>query len=149
MEISQLKCKLYGITLVTATSRSGWLILPRSANGSGCPFVVMITVDCDVKIYLWCHTATYFRECCLNFQELVSKPHTVFRCVRKIAESSYYLCRLSVRPSVYPHGTTLLSLDGFSWNLTFVFFNTLKTGLLNCLDARSRGLTFRHRASCI
>ena len=27
--------------------------------------------------------------------------------------------------------------------------NTLKTGLLNCLNARSRGLTFRHRASCI
>ena len=27
--------------------------------------------------------------------------------------------------------------------------NTLKTGLLNCLNARSRGLTFRHRASSI
>ena len=26
---------------------------------------------------------------------------------------------------------------------------TLRTGLLNCLNARSRGLTFRHRASCI
>jgi len=30
-----------------------------------------------------------------------------------------------------------------------VLFNTLRTGLLNCLNARSRGLTFRHRASCI
>ena len=29
------------------------------------------------------------------------------------------------------------------------FINTLRTGLLNCLNARSRGLTFRHRASCI
>ena len=28
-------------------------------------------------------------------------------------------------------------------------FNTWRTGLLNCLNARSRGLTFRHRASCI
>ena len=28
-------------------------------------------------------------------------------------------------------------------------FNTLRTGLLNCLNARSWGLTFRHRASCI
>ena len=28
-------------------------------------------------------------------------------------------------------------------------FNTLRTGLLNCLNARSRDLTFRHRASCI
>jgi len=27
--------------------------------------------------------------------------------------------------------------------------NTLRKGLLNCLNARSRGLTFRHRASCI
>jgi hypothetical protein len=28
-------------------------------------------------------------------------------------------------------------------------FNTLRTGLLNCLNARSRCLIFRHRASCI
>ena len=27
--------------------------------------------------------------------------------------------------------------------------NTLRTGLLNRLNARSRGLNFRHRASCI
>ena len=27
--------------------------------------------------------------------------------------------------------------------------NTLRAGLLNCLNARSQGLTFRHRASCI
>ena len=27
--------------------------------------------------------------------------------------------------------------------------NTLRTGLLNCLNASSWGLTFRHRASCI
>ena len=27
--------------------------------------------------------------------------------------------------------------------------NTLRTGLLNCLNARSRALNFRHRASCI
>jgi hypothetical protein len=27
--------------------------------------------------------------------------------------------------------------------------NTLRTGLLNCLNARSRGLTVRHCASCI
>jgi len=28
-------------------------------------------------------------------------------------------------------------------------FNTLRKGLLNCLNARSGGLNFRHRASCI
>ena len=27
--------------------------------------------------------------------------------------------------------------------------NTLRTGLLNCLNALSRGLNFRHRESCI
>ena len=30
-----------------------------------------------------------------------------------------------------------------------ILLNTLRTGLLNCLNARSRGLTFRHRASSI
>ena len=29
------------------------------------------------------------------------------------------------------------------------YVNTLRMGLLNCLNARSRGLNFRHRASCI
>ena len=32
---------------------------------------------------------------------------------------------------------------------SYCHFNTLTTWLLNCLNARSRGLTFRHRASCI
>ena len=30
-----------------------------------------------------------------------------------------------------------------------ILLNTLRTGLLNCLNVRSRGLNFRHRASCI
>ena len=34
-------------------------------------------------------------------------------------------------------------------NTRTVILNTLRTGLLNCLNARSRGLNFRHRASCI
>ena len=33
------------------------------------------------------------------------------------------------------------------WNSSNI--STLRTGLLNCLNARSRGLTFRHRASCL
>ena len=40
----------------------------------------------------------------------------------------------------------LLSSSSLSTNLRV---NTLRTGLLNCLNARSRGLTFRHRASCV
>jgi len=38
-------------------------------------------------------------------------------------------------------------MDGSSTDV--INFNTLRTGLLNCLNARSRSLTFRHRASCI
>jgi len=34
-------------------------------------------------------------------------------------------------------------------SILFLLLNTLRTGLLNCLNACSRGLTFRHRASCI
>ena len=33
--------------------------------------------------------------------------------------------------------------------IAVLVLNTLRTGHLNCLNARSRGLTFRHRASCI
>ena len=36
-----------------------------------------------------------------------------------------------------------------NWTLSTVDINTVRTGPLNCLNARSRGLTFRHRASCI
>ena len=39
-----------------------------------------------------------------------------------------------------PEQTAIVSLYGI---------NTLRTGLLNCLNARSRGLNFRHRASSI
>jgi len=43
-------------------------------------------------------------------------------------------------PSLVFYGLIL----GRNFNL-----NTLRTGLLNCLNARSRGLAFRHLASCI
>ena len=36
-----------------------------------------------------------------------------------------------------------------AYRILVAIFNTLRTGLLNCLNARSRGLNFRHRASCI
>ena len=38
---------------------------------------------------------------------------------------------------------------GFNHEVIQVLINTLRKGLLNCLNARSRGLNFRHRASCI
>jgi hypothetical protein len=35
---------------------------------------------------------------------------------------------LSVHPSVSPHGTTLLSLDGLSLNLIFMYFSKICRG---------------------
>ena len=46
-----------------------------------------------------------------------------FRRVRKF-EKSYYKLR-HVRPSVRPHGTTRLPMDGFSWNLIFEDFSKI------------------------
>ena len=49
-------------------------------------------------------------------------------------------------------GTLYLKISVFNpiGPAAFLFFiNALRTGLLNCLNARSRGLTFRHRASFI
>ena len=63
--------------------------------------------------------------------------------------------RSAVNPSHFhsltpSHLLTLLVPEG-RWQccLHTEYLNTLRTGLLNCLNARSRGLTFRHRASCI
>ena len=42
-----------------------------------------------------------------------------------------------------------LQTESFERQTKFTAFNSLRTGLLNCLNARSRGLNFRHRASCI
>jgi hypothetical protein len=39
----------------------------------------------------------------------------ILRCVRKIV--------MSVRPSIFPQGTTRLPLDGFSWTLIFYYFS--------------------------
>jgi hypothetical protein len=106
MGIFQLPRNLYKITPVTATSRSGWVILPGIANGSGCLLSswsllpLMLRVICVMQ-----HrgTATYFTGVG-GFVEFSrsSNPLTVFRCVRKIAESNYYLLLFSlhVRPSV-------------------------------------------------
>jgi len=45
---------------------------------------------------------------------------------RKIAKSGCYLCHICPSDlclSVRPHGTTLLPLDGFLWNLVFDYFS--------------------------
>ena len=59
--------------------------------------------------------------------------------IRKLSVTKERLLYLDAMGSE-KHAKTFLYLTGF---------NTLWTGLLNCLNARSRGLTFRHRASCM
>jgi hypothetical protein len=55
----------------------------------------------------------------------------LFRCVHKTAKSDYSLRLVRpsvppfVLPSVFPHGTTLLPLDGFSWDLIFKYFSKI------------------------
>jgi len=48
-----------------------------------------------------------------------SLQNNVFRRVRKIAKGHYWLRRVCL--SVFPHGTTRLLLDGFSWKLIFEY----------------------------
>jgi len=50
----------------------------------------------------------------------------IFTRVRKIVKSEYYL--RNVCPSVLPHGTTPLLLDGISWNLIFEYFSKIGRG---------------------
>jgi len=52
-----------------------------------------------------------------------------FRSFCKIAKIEHYPCRVCMyRPSVRPHGTTRLPLDGVSWNFIFssVFRNPVE-----------------------
>ena len=63
----------------------------------------------------------------------------------------YRLCNSNTQFCVHKNVTLITVLYPFNslHNVTVCFFNTLRTELLNCLNARSRGLNFRHRASCI
>ena len=45
------------------------------------------------------------------------------------------------------HSSRFYHPNNIGWGVQII--NTLRTGLSNSLNARSRGLTFRHRASCI
>jgi hypothetical protein len=51
-----------------------------------------------------------------------TKKFTVFRRVRRIAKIVTSSFVMSIRPSVRPHGTTRLPLDGFSSDLIFEHF---------------------------
>ena len=63
-----------------------------------------------------------FSEVQISFDVIVYELH-IFRRVRKIAKSDFEL--RYVRPSARPHGTALLQVDRFCWNLIFEFFRNL------------------------
>ena len=76
----------------------------------------------------------------LHFMGLTNSP-LCRRCEAKEKTSAHILCDCEVLASLR-HAYLGSFLDAED-------VNTLRTGLLNCLNARSRGLTFRYRASCI
>jgi hypothetical protein len=84
-----------------------------------------------VKILTWCkypnlHLAAGAPDCIGLLFNTHWSFFLVFRRVRKIAKSDCYLRHvLSVCPSVRPHGTTRLRLDGFSWNFIFEDFSKI------------------------
>ena len=69
-------------------------------------------------------------------------------CSAKASSITYSACVFEVL--IIQHAKWMFRIEMSSvacliaWSL-----NTLRTGLLNCLNARSRDLNFRHRASCI
>jgi len=65
-------------------------------------------------------------------------------CVLCVSENKQRLFPYTALTDWFYYRDGVYLLRGTDW-----IFNTLRTGLLNCLNARSRGLTFRHRASCI
>jgi len=79
-------------------------------NSTFCPHSVFMCF-----VWLWEQTAII---------SLYSINWLVYRLVRKIAESDYYLCHicLFVCQSVFPHGPIRLPQNGFSWCLIFEFF---------------------------
>ena len=62
-----------------------------------------------------------------------------FAKLRKVSVSFVVRVCLSVRPSVCPHGTTRLSLDGFSWNFMFDYFENLSRELVSLLSVQNKG----------
>ena len=80
--------------------------------------------------------------------------------IKTIAETSVYRTEGKSLVVLRVNCTNVYNKAVELWNLVDMYnsdvvigtessLNTLRTGLLNYLNARSRGLTFRHRASCI
>jgi hypothetical protein len=70
-------------------------------------------------------------------------------CVLKSISSPISLTTDPFSPTISRSWLSVHKLHIFRVSDKWTFLNTLRTGLLNCLNARSLGLTFRHRAFCI
>jgi hypothetical protein len=80
--------------------------------------------------------------------------HYIFLCeLLCIYSTLLWLCIFYGKPSqCHLHRKSLPHNALFWWRCITAlsnYINTLRKRLLNCLNARSRGLTFRHRASSI
>ena len=82
----------------------------------------------------WTMVSTFMRwVCCVSWLHQVACVLTLF--------CSHYSCLLWCDTKCSDRWTPTIWKD--------IPLNTMRTGLLNCLNARSRGLTFRHHAYCI
>jgi hypothetical protein len=80
--------------------------------------------------YIWCacHSqvlgyASLFSLSLIWVRFLVFLVLIFLRCTRNIAKRDYWLRYVCLScPSVRPHETTRLLLDGFSWNLVYEYF---------------------------
>ena len=101
-----------------------WLILLRSQYHSAMlrthlQLLLLVTK----KGTLFGNTET--KECsCGKREYLKRRVLSILRAFAKLQKLTISFV-MSVRPSVCPHGTTRLSLDGFSWNVIFQYFSKL------------------------
>ena len=96
----------------------------------------------------WKHCPVLFR-----FSILSHKAHIILFHSRQ-GRKTFFLA--APRPALGPNHPPVQRVLGAlysqesDWDVKLTsHLNKLRTRILNCLNARSRGLTFRHRASCI
>ena len=77
-------------------------------------------------------------------------PSVLFRdCTLFVCFQSCYVIKFESDSQTVVCSAPKIKINFVLLQMLSQHLNTLRTGLLNCLNARSRGLTFRHRASCI
>ena len=105
-----------------------------------------ITAFAAAMISLWLERMLQYQHNCSRVTGNYMGNHAVFLCATEWT--------LNYKPwqnqwkILIHHNQACGSKQFFTTVGSCLSLNTLRTGLLNCLNARSRGLTFRHRASC-